>query len=185
MSSTPADDFTGKLTTILSSAEAARAAAIEQWSTTRDSAAALAADLISRYPLSHPVITQLHEAYEALDNAFGTSSPELPEPPPVEDADETDVTQEVEHLRAANDLLQQELDTARGELSQHSAEGEEAEEQAEDLKGLLQQFTKDSRDMMMCIQKLEAENANLRQQLGLKESAATESDPTESEETAA
>jgi hypothetical protein len=149
----PTEDFTGKLTTILSSAEAARAAAVEQWSTTRESAAAIAADLISRYPLSHPVISQLHEAYESLDQAFGTSSPALPDPEPVDDADETDITQEVEHLRAANDLLQQ--------------------------------FTKDSRDMMTCIQKLEAENANLRQQLGLNESPAAESNPTESEETAA
>lgn len=39
-------------------------------------------------------------------------------------------------------------------------------ERTEELKTLLQQFTRDSREMMACIQTLEAENAQLREQLG-------------------
>jgi DNA repair exonuclease SbcCD ATPase subunit len=71
------------------------------------------------------------------------------------------------HQNSQNRTAQQELNKLRGELSQHTANVEQADEQAEDLKGLLQQFTKDSRDIKSFIQKLEAENANLRQQLGL------------------
>ncbi len=160
-------DFEKNLTEILSSADAARDAVAEQWAKTRESAHNLAAGLIDRYPLSHPVIVQMHDAYGSLDQALGTSPEPLPDAPELSEADPTDATQEAEHLRATNDLLQQELDKLRGELSQQSADGANADEQAEDLKGLLQQFTKDSRDMMACIQKLEAENANLRQQLGL------------------
>ena len=39
-------------------------------------------------------------------------------------------------------------------------------ERTEELKTLLQQFTRDSREMMACIQTLEAENAQLRELLG-------------------
>ena len=115
---------------------------------------------------------QLHEAYRNLDEELGNPTADLPDPPEVSAEDATDLTQESEHLRATNELLQQENDKLRGQLSQQSADGADADEQAEDLKALLQQFTKDSRDMMACIQKLEAENANLRQQLGLGAEAA-------------
>jgi hypothetical protein len=48
------------------------------------------------------------------------------------------------------------------EASESGGEGERTEE----LKSLLQQFTKDSREMMACIQTLETENALLKEQLG-------------------
>jgi hypothetical protein len=161
----PDAKFEADLTKILSSADAARVELARQWEKARKSAADLAASLIEKYPLSHPIISQLHEAYIQLDQGFDVDTPDLPAAPEVTDADATDITQEAEHLRATNELLQQEVEQLRQDLE--AASGEDTNEQAEDLKGLLQQFTKDSRDMMACISKLEAENANLRQQLGL------------------
>ncbi len=60
--------------------------------------------------------------------------------------------------------LEEELSAAKAAVDAmpEDSDGERAEE----LKTLLQQFTKDSREMMACIQSLEAENAQLREQLG-------------------
>ena len=161
----PQDEFAGNLTATLAAGEAAQAALRERWQQARASSHALASELSAKYPLSHPVITQLHDAYATLDKELGIDTAELPDAPEIDEADLTDVAQEAEHVRAANELLQQEIDKLRDELSQQQASGEDAQEQENDLKSLLQQFTKDSRDMMACIQKLETENAQLRQQL--------------------
>ncbi len=69
---------------------------------------------------------------------------------PELDADGTDL-----HAQIA--ALETELAAAR--------EGQNTEH-AEELKSLLQQFTRDSREMMACIQTLESENAELRELLG-------------------
>lgn len=132
------DAFSKYLTEILSSADDARQALSEQWASTRQSAAALAAELIDRYPPSHPIISQLHEACASLDEALNNPVPERPDAPELSEHNSTDITQEAEHLRAANDLLQQEMNKLRGELSQHTTNVEQADEQAEDLKALLQ-----------------------------------------------
>ncbi|MEM7100462.1 MAG: hypothetical protein AAF541_19495 [Pseudomonadota bacterium] len=64
--------------------------------------------------------------------------------------------------------------TAGGESD---AGGSATDAQSEDLKKLLQQFTQDSREMMACIQALEKENAELREQLGLPPEKPVESKP--------
>ncbi len=56
-----------------------------------------------------------------------------------------------------------ELEQALAEAPAAATDGEQPEE----LKLLLQQFTRDSREMMACIQKLEKENQALREQLGI------------------
>lgn len=64
--------------------------------------------------------------------------------------------------------LEAELEELRNKLAAASDNaGETGEDRTEELKALLQQFTKDSREMMACIQTLEKENAQLREQLGL------------------
>ncbi len=71
---------------------------------------------------------------------------------PEHDADGTD-------LQAQIAALETELAASReGQSTEH----------AEELKALLQQFTRDSREMMACIQTLESENAELRELLGDK-----------------
>ncbi|MFT7653360.1 MAG: hypothetical protein ACI9ON_003047 [Limisphaerales bacterium] len=54
-----------------------------------------------------------------------------------------------------------------------------SEDHSEVLKNLLQQFTKDSREMMQCIQELEKENAELKAQLGDNETPETEVELTD------
>ena len=53
-------------------------------------------------------------------------------------------------------------------------------DQTEDLKTMLQQFTKDSRKMMRCIQELVRENAELKAPLGQND--APETTPIDKEE---
>jgi hypothetical protein len=77
--------------------------------------------------------------------------------------------------------LEAELEALSNKLDSESASpGESVDDRNEELKTLLQQFTKDSREMMLCIQTLEAENAQLREQLGLDaETATADSSSTE------
>jgi hypothetical protein len=67
--------------------------------------------------------------------------------------------QELETLRKENETLKTSLADAGRVHAQTTSERER------ELKGLVQQFTHDSREMLGCIQKLEAENTDLRQQL--------------------
>ena len=76
-------------------------------------------------------------------------------------------------------LLQQELADTKAELEALGAQQSQGDEDGgsatpEELKTLLQQFTKDSREMMICIQALEQENAELKAEL---EKAATTPTP--------
>ncbi|XOV81459.1 MAG: hypothetical protein ACFHXK_11280 [bacterium] len=67
--------------------------------------------------------------------------------------------------------LQAELDATKA-AADAIADGSTENDRTEELKQLLQQFTRDSREMMACIQSLETENAALRKRLGLDESDA-------------
>jgi hypothetical protein len=71
-------------------------------------------------------------------------------------------------------LLEAQLEEALAEINTLKSLTEEDE--PEELKALLQQFTRDSREMMACIQALEKENAELRAQLGLEEPSSSQSD---------
>ncbi|MEZ5560331.1 MAG: hypothetical protein R3E86_17530 [Pseudomonadales bacterium] len=167
----PRPDFEQELQARLAAGSEASEHYRAQWQALREQSYAVATNLTESYPLSQAVIAQLYAVFEPLDQAFGVELPALPEAPERDPSDEADIAQEAEHLRAANELLHQQLEKAQNDLAGYKATGEEAEEQAEDLKRLLQQFTRDSRDMMSCIQNLERENARLREQLG-------ESDPS-------
>ena len=171
-------EFQHNLREQLNSGESAQQALQEQWQQIRTTSHELASRLIESYPLSHPVISQLYDAFGELDATLAVQLPDLPEAPDTSELDSTDASQEAENLRASNELLQQELDRFKEELASRDASSGDAEEQAEDLKGLLQQFTKDSRDMMECIQKLEAENKVLRDKLGLGPDGELEVSPT-------
>lgn len=87
--------------------------------------------------------------------------------------------------------LEAELETAKAAAEAFpDSEGEGENDRTEELKQLLQQFTRDSREMMACIQSLETENAELRNRLGLDESepvlpAGEEEKPAETAEDAA
>lgn len=158
----PHPEFAAELQQQLASGSDAHAHYQDQWRSLREQSHALACRLTESYPLSQAVISQLYEAFAALDKAFSIDLPPLPDAPEREAGDDMDLSQEAEHLRAANELLQQQLEEARAELNKQQSSSEDAEEHAEDLKKLLQQFTKDSRDMMGCIQDLERENARLK-----------------------
>ncbi len=67
--------------------------------------------------------------------------------------------------------LQADLETAKA-AAEAVPEGDGENDRTEELKQLLQQFTRDSREMMACIQSLETENAELRGRLGLNETEA-------------
>jgi len=162
----PSDSLASDLSECLSDNPIARKILRTKWEPARKRAHQVAEELIEKYPLSYPMLSQLTLAYGVFDEEVGMKSPRLSDPPAIAPGDSTDASQEAENLRATNELLQKELDQTRTQLESKLASGEEAEEQAEDLKTLLQQFTKDSRDMMACIQQLETENAALRQQLG-------------------
>ena len=94
----------------------------------------------------------------------------------------------LEHAAKKNRKFAKELPDAVAACGLVAAsEGGEAgvsEDQSEDLKNLLQQFTKDSREMMACIQSLEKENASLREQLGLDDNDAPAADTTPAPEAA-
>ena len=85
--------------------------------------------------------------------------------------------------------LQAELERATA-AAEDAPESEGENDRTEELKQLLQQFTRDSREMMACIQSLETENAELRKRLGLDETEAVlppsaEEEPAETAEDAA
>ncbi|MCR9262190.1 MAG: YtjB family periplasmic protein [Pseudomonadaceae bacterium] len=69
--------------------------------------------------------------------------------------------------------LEAELETAKA-AAEAFTDSECENDRTEELKQLLQQFTRDSREMMACIQSLETENAELRNRLGLDESEQAE-----------
>lgn len=79
--------------------------------------------------------------------------------------------------------LQARIDELEAALS--GTREQENSDHAEELKALLQQFTHDSREMMSCIQKLEAENAELRELLGDQAPPVTQPAPDASEPAAA
>jgi CHASE3 domain sensor protein len=179
-------EFSDHLSERLGAADSAQDALRAQWQEVRATSHVTASRLIQEYPLSHPIIVQLYDAFESLDAALDIEPPALPEPAELSDDHEAEAAQEVEHLRASKELLEKELDVLKRTLDANHATNEESAEQAEDLKALLQQFTKDSRDMMECIQNLEAENKTLREQLTSSESANDQDAPTEvAEENAA
>ena len=159
-------EFTDQLSERLGAADSAQDALRAQWQEVRAESQVTASRLIQEYPLSHPVIVQLFQAFDSLDEALELEPSTLPEPPEASDEEDVDAGAEAENLRAAKELLEKELDILKATLDTTNASNEESAEQAEDLKALLQQFTKDSRDMMECIQNLEAENKSLREQLG-------------------
>jgi len=85
--------------------------------------------------------------------------------------------------------LEAELETAKAAAEALPEAGGE-NDRTEELKQLLQQFTRDSREMMACIQSLETENAELRKRLGLDETESAlhtgaEEKPVETKENAA
>ena len=53
--------------------------------------------------------------------------------------------------------------------------------ESDELRNLLMQFTNDSREMMACIATLEKENAELRGELGVPESAPAEGESTDTD----
>jgi hypothetical protein len=134
----------------------------EQWRQLRTDSYQMACGLIERFPRSHPVLVQFYDAFDPLDTEHGVELPPLPEPVVPAANEEAGGSEETEHLRAANDLLLQQLAETQKELAAARASREHAQEQEADLKALLQQFTRDSRDMMACIQELEQENQRLR-----------------------
>jgi HEPN domain-containing protein len=88
---------------------------------------------------------------------------------------EADYTEQISALQA-------ELEAAKA-AAEALPEGGGDNDRTEELKQLLQQFTRDSREMMACIQSLETENAELRNRLGLDETEPVL--PTDAEETPA
>jgi hypothetical protein len=91
--------------------------------------------------------------------------------------DSSDAGADAEALKATNAMLEAELATLRAE--REALAGDPAAATAptniareRELKALVQQFTRDSREMLTCIQALESENQSLRGTLGAKKSAA-------------
>ncbi len=158
----PDPEFAAGLQQRLGSASDAHAHYQEQWRSLREQSHALACRLTEGYPLGQDVNAQLYESFGALDKAFSIDLPPMPDAPEREPGDDVDLSQEAEHLRAANELLLQRLEEAHAELNEQQNRNEDAKEQAEDLKKALQQFTRESRDMLGCIQDLERENARLK-----------------------
>jgi len=83
-------------------------------------------------------------------------------------------------LKIENTALKQEIAVLKDQLTAAGVSPEDGNE-PNDLKKLLQQLTQDGRDMMVCIQKLERENQQLRDQLGPppKEAPRTEAGATD------
>ena len=77
------------------------------------------------------------------------------------------------------------LEAAQAEIETLKRQVEEGgQNEGDELKTLLMQFTNDSREMMACIQDLEAENAQMRQQLGIEDTAgAGDAAPSDDAET--
>ena len=170
----PKPEFIAQLSERLGAADSAKDSLRSQWQEVRSASLVTASQLIQEYPLSHPVIVQLFQAFDSLDEALGIEPSLLPEPRELTEEDHAEAAQEAERLRGEKELLEKELDLMKATLDNTQTSNEESAEQAEDLKALLQQFTKDSRDMMECIQNLEAENQTLREQLAATETRAEE-----------
>lgn len=177
-------DFATELGERLGAAESAREAMREQWQEVRNGSFEAASKLIEEYPLSQPIIAELFQTYDSLDTALEFEPHTLPDAPEGGSGD-VDPAVELEGVRAAKALLEKEFDILKATLDNTQAANAEDAEQAEDLKALLQQFTKDSRDMMECIQNLEAENQELREQLEASAGADATDDATDSESEAA
>ena len=144
----------------------------EIWRELRTSQHELATKLISGIPSQHSSIVKLYDVFSALDETFPIGLPDLPE---AEEGSEDQSGDE--QLRLQNQDLQGQLESAREALLTAS----EGDAEGDDLKSLLQQFTRDSRDMMICIEMLEAENLQLRSRLDSSKSANLDapSEPTE------
>lgn len=82
----------------------------EKWLALREGSHRTASHLIQGYPRSEAVIHQLYQTFSPLDEVFDVSLPPLPAAPEPDPADELDLGQEAEHLRAANELLQKQLE---------------------------------------------------------------------------
>lgn len=160
----PVADFAEVMRRRIAAGDEAQAQNREAWLQMRMDLFDLASGLIERYPRSHPVVVQLYEAFAFRDAELGVELPALPEPD-FASTDETVETEDSEHLRAANELLMRQLEDAQKEITRLRTSGRHLQQQEEDLKALLQQFTRDSRDMMACIQELEQENQRLRERL--------------------
>ena len=143
----------------------------ESWRELRANQHELSAKLIGTSPSQHTSIVRLYEVYSTLDESLGIDLPALPEP------EEGTVLEGEEQLRSENERLLEQLESAREALL---ATGE-GNTEGEDLKSLLQQFTRDSRDMMICIEMLEAENLQLRERLDANKptNSKTPSEPDE------
>ena len=144
----------------------------ETWRELRTSQHELATKLIGAAPSQRSSIVKLYEAFASLDETFAIDLPALPEA----EAGSEDLPGD-DQLRSENEQLQEQLDSAREALLAAS----EGDGEGEDLKGLLQQFTRDSRDMMICIEMLEAENLRLRKRMESNTSQDEEasSEPTD------
>ena len=149
----------------------------------REECVQLTDQILTQFPAAKKLLQMLHEAYQPLDEKLQLTIPSLHIPAefdnPPEPAAEGDAV-----LQAEIETLKDQLQTAKNELAMLEAAfgGEETKspspetakenEEDEDLKALLQQFTKDSRDMLTCIQKLEQENKELEDKLTALESNA-------------
>ena len=104
-----------------------------------------------------PVLKAMLENALNPDDGFYESLPSLlSEAGLAEIGGDSELKAKIVELEAA-------LATAQAEQQDKGEEEEPA--QSDELKELLQQFTKDSREMMECIQTLETENMSLREQL--------------------
>ncbi len=143
----------------------------ESWRELRTSQHELASKLIGAIPSQHSSIVELYEVFSRLDETFSIDLPALPEA----EEGSAGVTGD-EHLRSDNEQLREQLESAREALIAAGDGGGNTE--SEDLKSLLQQFTRDSRDMMICIEMLEAENLQLRDRMQSNKSAISD-EPSE------
>ncbi len=148
----------------------------ETWRELRTSQHELASKLIGTIPSQHSSIVELYEVFSSLDETFSIDLPALPEA----EEGSVDVSGD-EQLRSDNEQLREQLESAREALIA-TGEGRSGNTEGEDLKSLLQQFTRDSRDMMICIEMLEAENLQLRDRMQTNKSANSD-EPGESTET--
>ncbi len=148
----------------------------ETWRELRTSQHELASRLIGNIPSQHASIVELYEVFSSLDETFSINLPALPEA----DKGSADVSGD-EQLRSDNEQLREQLESAREALIA-VGDGGSGKTESEDLKSLLQQFTRDSRDMMICIEMLEAENLQLRDRMQSNKSANSD-EPGESTET--
>ena len=148
----------------------------ETWCELRTSQHELASRLIGNIPSQHASIVELYEVFSSLDETFSINLPALPEV----DKGSADVSGD-EQLRSDNEQLREQLESAREALIA-VGDGGSGKTESEDLKSLLQQFTRDSRDMMICIEMLEAENLQLRDRMQWNKSANSD-EPGESTET--